>query len=572
MEKSWEVLKPNPEAVRRIINAAHVHPVVASILVNRGIQEGEDAVHFLSPALSRLRSPFSMADMTKAVHRITRALDKKEHILIFGDYDVDGITATACLYEFFKFLGADVFYHIPHRIEEGYGFQAHHVHHYLVPKKISLLITADCGSGSHDAVRKANASGIDVIVTDHHQVSSNLPEAFAVINPNRKDCPSGLGHLSGVGVAYFLIIALRKHLREKGVWKGRTEPNLKQSSDLVALGTVADMVPLIHENRILSKTGLAMIRSGHRKGLRALAESSGTPIGSIDTEDIAFRLSPRLNAAGRIGHADTAFDLLIDNDLDSAREKAVLLGKLNIRRQNLEKELLDEIDQYVRKFPQILRNRTLVMSGKGWHEGVLGIVASKLVEKYYRPTILISLQDGIGKGSARSIPGLDLCRTLDSCRNTLDRFGGHIMAAGLKIKSDNIQAFADDFEKAVAQSTRPEDFIPKITIDCKLRFDNISSELLDSLDAVKPHGTGNPAPLFMADDVHIVTSKIVGVKHRRMVLSQKPGERKQAMEAIQFNIDPNFPLKDRFARVAYRLSWNHWEGRKNVQLIVEEAQ
>ncbi|MEW5910731.1 MAG: DHHA1 domain-containing protein, partial [Thermodesulfobacteriota bacterium] len=412
----------------------------------------------------------------------------------------------------------------------------------------------------------------DVIVTDHHRISSPITGAIAVINPNREGCSSGLGHLAGVWVSFFLVIALRTFLRDKGFWKERSEPNLKQFFDLVTLGTVADMAPLIHENRIFYKSGLSMIRSGQRRGIRALAESSGTPIHSVDTDDIAFRLSPRLNAAGRIGHAMTAFELLLEKEKESAREKADLLCQLNSTRQNLEKRLIEEIDHQLRTLPKMLRKRSLVVWGEGWHEGILGIAASRLADRYYRPTILISLTDGSGKGSARSIPGIDICRSLQLCINDLEGYGGHPMAAGLKVKSDSIATFAENFDNAVAAVTRPDDFIPKITIDCTLPFEDLSSELIDGLEEIKPYGTGNPAPLFMAENVSVIKSRIVGGAHRRMILSQKTGHRREGIEAIQFNTSPDLELKDRFSRIAYHPCWNSWEGRKNPQIIIHEAE
>jgi single-stranded-DNA-specific exonuclease len=572
MDKLWEILNPDPACVHRIMKALDLHPTVATVLVNRNIDNEQLARRFLSPQLTHLRSPFSISDMTNAVQRVYDALYRKEKIMIFGDYDVDGITSSACIYQFLKLIGARVSCHIPHRIKEGYGLQEHHITGIIVPEKIKLVITADCGSGSHSAVEKAKSLGIDVIITDHHQIASPIPGAVAIINPNRKECTSGLGHLAGVGVSFFLIIALRTFLRDKGFWKDKTEPNLKQFFDLVILGTVADMAPMIHENRIFYKAGLPIIRSGRRRGIRALAESSGTPIHSVDTDEIAFRLSPRLNAAGRIGHAKIAFELLLEKERESAGEKADLLCRLNSTRQELEKKLIEEIDQRIRTSPEMLRNRSLVLWGEGWHEGILGIAASKLTEKYFRPTILISLSDGIGKGSARSIPGIDICRSLQLCIKDLEGYGGHPMAAGLRVKYNRIESFAKSFENAITGFTRPEHFIPKLTIDCRLPLDALSSELIDGLEEIKPYGPGNPAPLFMAEDVFVVRSRIVGKKHRRMILSERTKKGMQGIEAIQFNIMTDAPVKDRFSRIAYRPCWNCWDGRKNPQIIIEEAE
>ena len=571
MKKHWQILQPDISSVRRISNALKCNPIIASILINRNIVSVEDAFDFLNPSFNNMRSPFSIKGINTAVSRIYSAIINNEKILIFGDYDVDGITATTILLEFFSHIGANVSYYIPHRIKEGYGLQKNHITDYALPKGINLIITVDCGSSSYDAVKAAQRLGIDVIITDHHRISDRPPHAFAVVNPKRTDCTSGLNNLAGVGVAFYLLICLRKHLRDNSFWHNLPEPNLKNLCDLVALGTIADMVPLVDENRILVNAGFEKIYTGERNGVKALVEECKLKAPLTDTDDIAFKLAPRLNAPGRIDHAKTAVKLLTTKHLDIARQIAQTLNKLNIQRQVIEKELTDNILFYLNKNPHLLQKKTLVLSNQGWHEGILGIVASRLVKKFFRPVVLISTKDGIGKGSARSVPGIDLYDGLMNCASDLENFGGHSMAAGLRLKDENINLFQEHFEKAINNMTKKINFEPIITIDYELDFDDISDTLIDDLEALKPFGAGNHEPLFMAKNVKILYSKIVGKNHRSMLLKQNSNIKDKVFNAIQFNIDNNGPLNDRFDKIAFRLRWNHWNGTKKAQIIIKET-
>ena len=438
--------------------------------------------------------------------------------------------------------------------------------------RADLIITADCGSTSHEAVEMAREAGTDVIITDHHSIS-DLPRAVAVVNPKRPDCTAGFEHLAGVGVAFCLLICLRKHLRDKKFWQSRPEPNLKQLCSLVALGTVADVVPLVDQNRILTKTGLEVIKTGDRPGIRALIKACGISSNTADTEAILFRLAPRLNAAGRMDHAKIAVDLLTTNDSETARGIAGSLNLMNQKRQSIEKKMVQDILEYVDHHPDLCRGVSLVLSDPEWHEGVLGIVASKIVEKYFRPTILISTKTGIGKGSGRSIPGIDLHAGLSVCADDMEYFGGHAMAAGLTIKRDNIPLFQKNFEQAIRKMTTPSDFVQTVSVDYELDLNDISNDLIDELETLEPYGEGNPEPLFLARNVRASSPKIVGDgNHRQMTLRQVSENRTgKGIKAIQFNIDPDMPLKDHFSQIAFRLRWNRWNGRKIAQItIVEE--
>ncbi len=569
MNKNWKILQPDKNSVTKICNILKCSPVLATVLVNRNILSHADASRFLSNSLNNLRPPFSIKDMDVAVRRIHSAIINHEKILILGDYDVDGITATVILLEFLQYAGADVSFYIPHRIKEGYSLQTSHISDYALPNRIGLIITVDCGSGSHDAVRLAQDSGTDVIITDHHNIPDEMPPATAVVNPKRQDCTAGFDNLAGVGVAFCLLICLRKYLRDLNFWQDRPEPNLKNFCDLVALGTVADVVPLVGENRMFSKTGLEIIKEGGRPGISALIKACGISNNAVDSGDIAFRLAPRLNAAGRMDHAKKAVKLLTTDDPETAASIARSLNHLNQERQSIEKKMFEEIIDDLKHHPDMLRQSTLVLSSSGWHEGVLGIVASKVVEKYFRPTVLIATKNGIGKGSGRSIQGVDIHAGLVACADDLEFFGGHSMAAGLTIRADNIATFQKNFENTVRTMTTPDNFLQTIIVDYELDFDKISDDLIDELETLEPYGAGNPKPLFISGNIKVVFSKIIGRNHRRMRLKQTSG-RGRIINAIQFNIDTDMHKKDYFHQIAFRLQWNRWNDRKTAQIIVEE--
>ena len=572
MKKQWHLLQPDPAAVRELSQTLNCHPVTAAVLANRNIKTPSDARHFLNVSLNNLRPPSSLKSIDAAVKRIYDAITGKQKILIFGDYDVDGITSTVILLNFLRYVGADVTYYIPHRISEGYSIQPRHISHYARPNQFDLIITADCGSGSHQAVAAANKFGIDMVITDHHNIGEDIPPALAVINPKRHDCRAGLQNLAGVGVAFFLLICLRTHLREKGFWQERQEPNLKNYCDLVALGTVADMVPLVDENRILCKTGLELINVGYRPGLTALLNASGVNNDTLDAEDIAFRLAPRLNAAGRMDHAARAVELLTTQDVDYAANAAQTLNLLNQKRQQLEKGTLAEIEKYLAINPSLLSRRSLVLSHDDWHAGLLGIVASRIMERYYRPVVLIATADGIGKGSARSVPGVNLYDALAGCRAFLETFGGHSMAAGLKIRPENISDFQNAFENAIQGLTQSEDLIQRLEIDGELDFVTISDGLLDELESLMPYGAGNPEPLFVTSNVRVVSSRIVGKGHRRMVLRQVSGPDSPSFAAIHFNVDGHHAQEKDFSKIVFKLRWNRWNGKKTAQMVIEDLQ
>ena len=572
MTKHWRIQQPDPGHVRTLSSGLNCSPVTASILVNRNLTAVDTARAFLNPTLQQLKSPCAWKAMDTADGRIEKALHHQEKILIFGDYDVDGLTATVILFEFLQKAGASVSYYIPDRFTEGYSLQAHHIEGYAAQNRIALVITTDCGSSSHAGARAALKEGIDLIITDHHKVPDSLPEALAVINPQRPDCSAGFQNLAGVGVALALIICLRKHLRDNGYWENHPEPNLRSLCDLVALGTVADSVPLTGENRIFTRVGLDVIRTGSaHPGIEELLKISRTPRETVGAEDVGFRLAPRLNAAGRMDHAGRAAKLLLSDRSAEARKLALTLDSLNAQRKNTEQEMLQEILGYLHRHRQELDKRSLVLAGSHWHEGVLGIVAARLAEKFYRPVVLISTRGAFGKGSARCVDGINLYECLAACTDQLDHFGGHAMAAGLAIQVDAIPVFRDKFETVVRAETAEKHPVAVVCVDYEIQFDAICDRIVDEIETLEPFGNGNPDPVFMARDVRVRDSKIVGKHHRRMDLFQAGIAGDKVFGAIQFNVNTRIQQPDAFEKIAFRLHWNRWNGRKSIQMFIEDT-
>ena len=570
MKKQWQILNPRPETVRTLSRQLGCSPLIAKLLAIRGIGSNAQATRFLNPSLGSLTPPQELAGMGTAVRRIHRALSEGQKILVYGDYDADGITATALLVAFLRQCGARVSYYIPHRIADGYGLGSDFIRTRALTTGTNLIITVDCGSGSGEAITLARKAGIDTIVTDHHPVI-HLPEAaIAVVNPQRGDRRTNLAPLAGVGVAFYLVIALRTHLRTAGFWKHHREPNLKKLCDLVALGTVADVVPLIGENRTLTAAGLQQINQHARPGIDALMRMSGSPGTPVDAEAIAFKLAPRLNAAGRLVHARMACELLLADNRPKAARLARTLCRLNSRRQTMENQLLESITDRLASIPGRLDRPILVLDGKGWHEGILGIVAARLVRQFNRPAVVISSRNGSSKGSGRSIDGIDLSAALEQCKDLLDRFGGHPLAAGLSLKSANTEALKDRLETIVGRMMTEQDIEPTLSIDARVPLNEVTPELMDSLDRLGPFGQGNPYPLFMDTGVRVHTCKPVGDRHRRMVLGCGTGAGDK-LPAIQFNITGGPMRANRLEKIAYRPQWNYWKGRKRLQLMVEET-
>ncbi len=544
-----------------------ISPLTAQILHNRGICEIDPARHFLSPALVDLPDPFLLKDIDKAVSRILRAILQKEKIILFGDYDVDGTTATALLLLFLKKAGAAVDFCLPHRLKDGYGLNLEAVKK-VHAQAAKLMITADCGISNADEIRWAADHGLEVIITDHHEVPEILPPALAILNPKQPGCPYPFKELAGVGVAFNLVIALRSRLRQEGFWAGGEVPNLKEYLDLVALGTAADVVPLGGANRILVKHGLGQLTHSTRPGILALKEASGLGGMPVDTTGINFRLAPRINAAGRMGEADDAVRLLLTEDGEEARRIAARLGQLNTHRQKIEERILAEARKMISLADMVPMKKSLVLASPDWHPGVIGIVASRLKEEYFRPIILIALKGNLGKGSGRSIEPFSLYEGLKACRASMETFGGHEQAAGLVIRAECIPDFTRAFEEVVCARLREEDFIPLLPIDAVARLDQMNESFLAELESLSPFGVGNPEPVLQLEKLTVVGSSMVGESHLRLRIKEGRITRK----AIAFHMGSRHPLAGENMKMAFTPSLGFFQGRRTLDLKVIDLQ
>ena len=570
MKTEWIYAQPSQDIAEKISRITGCDKIIAQLLINRGITTPEKAFTFLYPSLESLSSPFALKNMDKAVKRIYQAICSREKILIFGDFDADGITSTTILYDFLSHADAEVTWYIPHRITEGYSLREPHIK-MAVKERADLIITVDCGSDSFEAVKAARKEDIDVIITDHHEIKNPFPDAHAIINPKQKGCTSGLDYLAGVGVAFYLIIALRQYMRTKGFWQSIQEPNLLNLCDLVAIGTIADMVPLVNENRILSQNGIDVIRKGKRLGIKALADVSRIDINSIDSEDISFRIAPRINAAGRMSHARICVDLLTARGKNNAYQTASILNELNIKRQETEQGISRDIEQKILKYPDIINQSVIILHDESWNPGVLGIAASKTARQYCRPTVLISTANSPATGSCRSIDGVNIHDALCQCAGLLEHFGGHFMAAGLSIKKENIDIFSLLLEKTISRTIEVKLLKQKIFIDSMINLDDITESFIKAVDDLKPFGTDNPEPMFACKDVKVNSSIIIGKNHRKMTLHHiNSGVKTPALiEALQFNIDPVEDLPLYFKKIAFRVRMNRYRQKSCPQIIIE---
>jgi len=562
--KPWQIYQTKGVDTAFSLKELRISPLTAQILFNRGISNTDQARSFLYPALSDLPDPFTMRDMEKAVGRIFQAIRNRERITLFGDYDVDGVTAIALLFLFLQGAGALVDFYLPRRLEEGYGLNMGAI------KKIhsqgtKLMITADLGISNFEEIRWAEENGLDVIVTDHHEIPETLPPALAILNPKQKNCSYPFKALAGVGVAFNLTIALRSTLRQEGFWKGSSVPNLREYLDLVALGTISDVVPLTGVNRILAKYGLMQLASSSRAGILALKEVSGMGHGiPVDTTGVNFRLAPRINAAGRLGDAREAVGLLISRDGAEAKEIATHLNDLNSLRQRIEDKILAEAKEMIESGAIDQRKKSFVLASVSWHPGIIGIVASRLIEEYHRPIILIAIEENLGKGSARSVDPFSLYRGLKACCAWVEKFGGHEQAAGLIIRQECIAGFSQAFEEVVAKTLAGEDFIPPLFVDALSRLDQMGGPFLLELEALSPFGAGNPEPVLAMEDLAILDSKLVGKGHLRLRIREGGLTR----EAIGFHMASWHPLSGGRMKMAFSPQVGFFRGRRTLQLKI----
>jgi single-stranded-DNA-specific exonuclease len=565
MPKDWSVRSAPAERVSELASACSIDPLLAHCLWVRGVNTPEEVQAVLHAPLEAVHDPFEMKDMDRAVERLCRAIAEEEKIAVYGDYDVDGITATALLVAFLKESGVTAAYRLSNRFSEGYGMHDDAVGE-LAEEGVSLIVTADMGVNNSAEVEHASALGVDVIVTDHHEPPSVLPPAAAVLNPKRPDCPYPFKGLAGVGVVFKLISGLRSALREAGHF-GTTPPNLKRHTDLFALGTVADVVPLTGENHLLVKHGLGELSFTRKVGLHALKQVSRLDGKRLTAGHVGFILGPRLNAIGRLGDASLGVKLLLSRRQEEALELARRLDKENRRRQSIQGAVFEE----ARRLAEELRPLppALVLASDSWHQGVIGIVANKLADHFWRPTILITVDGAVGKGSARSIPRLNLFEALSRCDNWLEEFGGHQSAAGCTINADRIEGFKKAFADTVASMLDPKDYEPELILDAEVPLGVWTVEMVLALEALEPFGSGNPLPTFATRGVTLQgPPRWVGESrnHVKMVV----GDETATCEVIGFGAAGRLPEVELGpgARVdlAYQAQINRWNDQESVQL------
>ena len=549
--RTWQVPKPDETTAAKLAAAIGAPGLLARILVARGLDSPEKAMAFLTQD-APLSDPFALKDMDKAAARILKAVDAGEPIVIFGDYDVDGVTATALLFEHLRGMGASVRCKLPSRDEEGYGLTVPIVES-LAEKGFKLIITVDNGVSAVQEIKRAAELGMDVVVTDHHLPGEALPEAVAVVDPARADDESPFKCLSGAGVAFKLCAALDGCPPEE---------LLEQCGDLAAIGTVADVMPLVGENRTIVKHGLAALENCERPGLVALLEGCGLGDRPVTAENISFALAPRLNAAGRMETAATALQLLLCEDFEKAQALTERLNQANADRQAAEQAILNEVEAQIAADPSRLRDRVLLVWGEGFHPGVIGIVASRLVEKYGRPAVVISVQNGEGKGSGRSVPGFNLHGAISACAPVLIRFGGHAMAAGLSVREEDIPALRRAINEYAARE-HPVLQAPPLRLDAAVRLDALNVADVESLSYLAPCGHENPAPVFFLGDAVVDgTFPVSDGKHTRVRLRQGGA----SIFAVCFGTAPAQLAYQPGDRVDAALTLSVYEGKNGPQL------
>ena len=561
----WQTLPCDDAASTALAASLNISPLVARLLCQRGLSDPERASRFLSPTLDQLHDPLALTDMRRAVDRITAAIARRERIAIHGDYDVDGVTSTVILRRALELLGADVVHFIPERLKDGYGLQPAAMER-LHADGVALVISVDCGIRAAEAARRARDLGIDLIITDHHEPDVELPPAFAVINPKRTDCSYPDKYLAGVGVSLKLVHALCRQADRESWLPGFVK--------VAAIGTLADVVPLVGENRVIAKVGLDLLSRGpHKVGLRSLLDICGLSGKAIDSYHISFMVAPRVNAAGRMATPDIATRLLLASDealAEEVRQLAMQLDGENVRRQEEEAEILAAAKKVVTTDPDVGARSVLVVAGDSWHRGVIGIVASKLVDTFHRPAIVLSVEDGIAHGSCRSIPNFDMLAALERCAHLFIRFGGHKQAAGLALDADRIREMRRAVNDVADETLGPEDLMPQLRIDADLTFRGITGGVAAGVASLAPFGAGNPRPVFAARRVEIIDGpRKLKERHLKMALKQdgrifraiawRSAERHDYLAEHKAAID-----------VAFSLEQNQYNGETYVELTVAD--
>lgn len=557
MNKKWHIYENDETLIEKISKKYNINKLLASILINREIQE-ENIDVFLNPTRQNFHDPFLMPDMEIAVDRIISAINAQEKIIIYGDYDVDGITSITVLKSFLEDRGIHVGQYIPNRLEEGYGLNKPAIDE-IAKNKYDLMITVDCGISGIDEIEYANSLGIETIVTDHHEVGDKLPNAIAVVDAKRKDNKYPCRHLAGVGVVFKLIQAI-------GIKLGLEEKEYLKYLDIVCVGTISDIVPLIDENRVIAKLGLMLVRQTKNMGLKSLLMSSGYK--NIDSNTISFGVAPRINACGRMGHAEQALKLFLSKDIYEVNELTKKLNEYNKLRQEKEKAIYENAIKQIEE-NKLYEKNAIIVGGENWHHGVIGIVSSKITDLYFKPSILLCYEDDLAKGSGRSIPGFDLHEALMKCQDTIERFGGHSMAIGITIKKDKFEEFSSKFEE-IAEQSKIDEIVPIINIDGKINLSDINREIVESLKQLEPYGEGNKTPIFVFKNLKIDSIRALSEgKHIKMTLKDE----NTIINAIGFNLgylSDEYRIGDKIDVVG-TLEINSFNGVDSLQIGVKDV-
>lgn len=568
MSRRWVLTKTSPELAETIASRHQLDPLIAQLLVNRGIDSDAAIRHHLASRLQDMPDPTGLPDMEAAVATLQGAIAQKKRIVLFGDYDVDGISGSSILWIFLTGLKAHVRVYIPDRQSEGYGLSI------AALKKIhaegcDLLITIDNGTQAFAELAWAREHGMEAIVIDHHESPTERPECAALINPKHPQSAYPDKTLCSAGLCFNLLVALRAALRKTGAFGQGSEPDLKPYLDLVALGTIADMVPLTGLNRLLTRYGLRVLSQGARPGIAALKEVSGIHGRSVGTFEVGFILAPRLNAAGRLAHARLGVELLTTEDLNRARQLAAKLQRLNQERRSIESEIVEQaIAQAEGQAPEE-SHRVIVVAGREWHPGVIGIVAAKLTERFQKPACVIALSAERGVGSARTFAGIDLYALLSKCAEQLIRFGGHQAAAGFTIQQDKVDRLRIQMQAAAAELFPDQTVTAILKLDDRLACHHLNTRMVDEIDRLAPFGVGNPEPLFLSEPIRFSELQIVGDNHLRATVQSGA----KSLPAIAFRMAERYPELKRNSghyELAYRPQWNEFRGEKNIQLVVQD--
>jgi single-stranded-DNA-specific exonuclease len=567
MRKRWVLKQADEGLIAGHSRQLKISPLLARLLILRGLLNTDEARCYLSSSLrADLPSPFIMADMEPAVDRIVRAIKTNELIGIWGDYDVDGTTGASVLVSFLREVGAQPIYYIPHRVEEGYGLNVAGLRR-LKENGVGLVVTVDCGISNALEVDAARTIGLDVVVVDHHQPPETLPPAAAVVNPHRRDCKFPDKNLCAAGLAFYLVIGLRAKLRAAGWFARSGDPDIRRYLDIVTLGTIADMVPLKGVNRTLIRRGLSELGGSARPGIMALKQVAHMTAGVVSAGQVGFQLGPRINAAGRVDYGIKVVELLTTSSNEVALRIAQELDEHNRQRRVIEADVLKQALEYIERQGDAAERYSLVLGGEGWHPGVLGIVASRIVERYHRPTVVVGFDGERGKGSARSIRGFHMVEGFRRCADHLEKYGGHEYAGGLSIHAEKLHFFSEAFESVAREWLQPEDLFPCLEVDAELKLTDIGLPLLRQLESLKPFGVGNPEPLFMTRGVEVCERKTfpAGARFRF-----RQGER--VVGGVAFGMGEALPcVAGTTVDISYRLVENEWNGTSTADLKIVDA-